>query len=193
MKPILLLLTVVFLCTDVSAQSGGQRLTYVNYTEFGGLFGRVASGPDAAQLVENRLSFTAQTFNGVQVSPRLAVGSLVGIDWYKTALVLPLGAGLRFDLARHPQRNVRLLALLDAGYGFTFLHQNSTGYELKGGWMINPGVALRLGKPAANAFVLALTYKRQPIDVQKPITGNDIERYEHRIYNRLGVRLGVSF
>ena len=175
------------------AQSFSQRPRYVNYTELGGLFGRVASGTSTAQLVENRVSFTTQTFNGVQLTSRLAVGGLVGVDWYKAALLTPLGAGLRFDLARDSQRNVRLLAIADAGYGFAWLHKASTGYDVKGGWMLNPGIALRAGKPSASAFVLSLSYKRQIADVQKPLTGNDIQRDEHRIYNRICFRIGISF
>ncbi|MCX6213191.1 hypothetical protein [Spirosoma sp.] len=175
------------------AQSQFTQPRYVNYTEFGGLFGRVAYGPSIAQTVENRLSFTAQTFNGVQVSRQLAIGGLVSLDWYKTALLTPVGAGLRFDLIRHPQQNVRLLAIADAGYGFAWFNKNSTGYELNGGWMVNPGLALRIGKPSSTAFVMSLSYKRQSVDVQKPLSGVDIQRDEHRIYNRMCFRVGISF
>lgn len=179
--------------TGAVAQSISRRPVHVNYTEFGGLFGRVASGLATAQTVENRLSFTAQTFNGAQLTRRLAVGGLVGVDWYKAALLMPLGAGVRFDLIRHAQRNVRLLAVADAGYGFAWLHKGSTGYEVNGGWMVNPGVALRIGRPSSTAFVMSLTYKRQAVDVQKPIVGNDIRRDEHRVYNRMAFRVGVAF
>ncbi|GAB3037457.1 hypothetical protein [Spirosoma pulveris] len=175
------------------AQSPVRRFTYVNYTEFGGLFGRVAFGPSTAQTVDSRLSFTMQTFNGAQISRQLAIGGLVGVDWYKTALLTPVGAGLRFDLLPYPQRNVRLLAIADAGYGFTWFNKNSTGYELNGGWMVNPGLALRVGKPSSTAFVMSLSYKRQTVDVQKPLSGVDIQRDEHRIYNRMCFRVGVAF
>lgn len=192
MKRLFIYLAITFFMGEVSAQIPVRRPAYINYTELGGLFGRVASGPSTAQVVENKLSLTAQTFNGVQLTDRLAVGGLVAIDWYKAALLLPIGAGIRYDLAR-PNRNVRLLAIADGGYGFPWLHKNSTGYELVGGWMINPGIALRVGKPSASAFTMSLTYKRQIADVQKPIAGNDIQRDEMRIYNRMAVRLGVSF
>ncbi len=192
MKRLLLFLGMALFIAQAYAQIPSRRPTYVNYTELGGLFGRVASGAATEQVVENRLSFTAQTFNGVQLTQRLAMGGLVGIDWYKAALLMPIGAGLRLDLA-HPNRNVRVLAIADGGYGFAWLHKGSTGYEIRGGWMINPGIALRVGKPSSSAFVLSLTYKRQTADVQKPIVGNDIQRDEHRIYNRMAVRLGVSF
>ena len=189
----LLVFMLLMPLTGAVAQSTSRRPVYVNYTEFGGLFGRVASGLVTAQTVENRLSFTAQTFNGAQLTRRLAVGGLVGVDWYKAALLMPMGAGVRFDLVRRPQRNVRLLAVADAGYGFAWLHKGSTGYEVNGGWMVNPGLALRIGRPSSAAFVMSLTYKRQAVDVQKPIVGNDIRRDEHRVYNRMAFQVGVSF
>lgn len=193
MKQLYTLIISLMFLGKALAQSDSHRPSYVNYTEVGGLFGRVASGPSVAQLVENKVSFTAQTFNGVQVSRRLAVGGLVGVDWYKAALVMPIGAGLRFDFTRDPYRNVRVLAIADAGYGSTWLNKSSTGYELKGGFMLNPGVALRVGKPSTSALLLSITYKRQVIDVQKPLVGTDIQRDEHRIYNRLCFRIGVAF
>ncbi|GAB2548256.1 hypothetical protein [Spirosoma aerophilum] len=193
MNRLFLIAASVFVFSGVCAQSSLHKRTYVNYTEFGGLFGRVAFGTAAAQTVENRLSFTAQTFNGVQLNRQLAVGGLVGIDWYKAALVMPVGAGLRYDLISDLNKNVRLLAIADVGYGLTFLHKSSTGYEINGGWMLNPGVALRIGKPTSNAFVMSVSYKRQALDVEKPLFWSDVQRDEHRIYNRMCFRVGIAF
>ena len=170
---------------------------FVNYTEVGGLFGRVsapvfAGSPD--EFVENKLSLTLQTFNGVQVRPRLAVGGVVGIDWYANALLMPVGAGVRYDLARPNQKNVAVFAAADVGYGFTWLNKSSTGNDLtRGGLMLNPGIGLRFGKPDKGAFVLSVSYKRQTVESTRPLQWNDIRRDETRVYNRLAVRLGVSF
>ena len=193
MKQLLLIAGLTIQTGFMFAQSAGKSATYANYTELGGLFGRVASGPVTAQQVENRLSFTAQTFNGAQITRRLAVGGLVGIDWYAAALLLPVGAGLRFDLLPNPQHNVRLLAIADAGYGLPWLNKSSTGYIVGGGWMLNPGLCLRLGPPTSSAFTMSLTYKRQEADVQKPLSGNDIRRDEYRVYNRLSFKIGIAF
>lgn len=175
------------------------RRTYpfVNYTEVGGLFGRVvypafAGSPN--EVVENKLSLTLQTFNGVRLRSRLAVGGVVGIDWYANALLMPVGAGIRYDLARPNQKNVQVFASADVGYGLTWLNKSSTGYDLtRGGLMLNPGVGLRFGKPDKGAFVLSVSYKRQAVESTKPLQSNDIRRDESRVYNRLAVRLGVSF
>ena len=171
---------------------------FVNYTELGGLFGRVAypvmTNGAPNEQVDNKTSLTIQTFNGVLVHPRLAVGGVVGIDWYGGALLLPVGAGLRYDLARPSEKNVRVFAIADVGYGLTWLNKASTGNELtRGGLMINPGIGLRFGKPGKGAFVISLSYKRQTADANKPLQWNDIRRDEHRVYNRLAVRLGLSF
>jgi hypothetical protein len=170
---------------------------FVNYTELGGLFGRVAYPTgfgSPTEQVENKVSLTIQNFNGVQLRPRLAVGGVVGIDWYANALLLPVGAGLRYDLTRAEQRSVNLFVSADVGYGLTWLNKASTGNELtKGGLMLNPGFGLRFGKPGKGAFLLSLSYKRQTVDANKPLGWNDIRRDEHRVYNRLAVRLGLSF
>lgn len=179
---------------------------YVNYTELGGLFGRVAYDvaawtwngnrqvQSASEVVENRISPTIQTFNGVQVRPRLAVGGVVGADWYTGALLMPVGAGLRFDLARPNQKNVQVFAAADVGYGLTWLNRSSTGFELtRGGLMLNPGLGLRLGKPGGGAFLMTISYKRQTVEASKPLQWNDIRCDESRVYNRVAVRLGVSF
>ena len=186
--------------SSLLAQFPETRKTYsfVNYTELGGLFGRVAypttvNGMPYEQ-VDNKISLTVQTFNGVLIHPRLAVGGVVGIDWYAGALLLPVGAGLRYDLARPSEKNVRVFAIADVGYGLTWLNKASTGNELtRGGLMLNPGIGLRFGKPGKGAFVMSLSYKRQTVDANKPLAWNDIRRDEHRVYNRLAVRLGLSF
>lgn len=170
---------------------------FVNYTEMGGLFGRVAypvGNGTADELVENKTSLTVQTFNGVRLRPRLAVGGVVGIDWYTGALLMPVGAGVRYDLAQPSEKNVSVFASADVGYGLTWLNKSSSGYELtKGGVMLNPGIGLRFGRPDKGALVLSLSYKRQSVESTKPLQWNDIRRDESRVYNRLAVRLGVSF
>lgn len=170
---------------------------FINYTELGGLFGRVAYSSgfgSPTEQVENKVSLTIQTFNGVQLRPRLAVGGVVGIDWYANALLLPVGAGVRYDLTRAEQNGVNLFVSTDVGYGLTWLNKASTGNELtKGGLMLNPGLGLRFGRPGKGAFLLSLSYKRQVVDANKPLGWNDIRRDEHRVYNRLAVRLGLSF
>ena len=171
-----------------------RRYPFVNYTEVGGLFGRVVSGNAGAELVQNRLSLTAQTLNGVQLTKRLAVGALVGVDWYQSALLMPVGAGARFQLTRPSSaRNVRVLATADAGYALNWLNKSSSGYVVRGGLMLNPGIGLAIGKPGGGSFLLSLSYKRQTAEVEKPIRWNEIMRDESRIYNRLALRLGISF
>ena len=169
---------------------------YVNMTEVGGLFGRVVydipwSVP-RTQQVENRLSLTIQTFNGVQVKPRLALGLTTGMDWYNTALLTPIAAWIRYDLAQS-KKNVALFGTLDAGYGFNWLHVNNTGYDTQGGIMLNPGVGLKFGFKSGSAMLLSLSYKRQEAKVTKPLGWGEIEKWEDRVYNRMALRLGFLF
>jgi hypothetical protein len=171
---------------------------YINMTEFGGLFGRVMpETPDwnggTARTVTNRLNFTMQTFNGVQLKPRLTVGATVGIDWYNTALLMPLAVGARYDLAKNKTKKSGLFASFDAGYATNWLHADGTGYQTKGGLMFNPGLGLKIGLRGGSALLLSLTYKRQQVEVQNPLGWGEISNYEERVYNRMAFRLGVSF
>ncbi|MEZ4904894.1 MAG: hypothetical protein R2822_25660 [Spirosomataceae bacterium] len=168
---------VFYISGHLQAQEKPFKPHYVNMTEIGGLFGRVVydipwSVP-RTQEVQNRLSLTIQTFNGMQMKPRLALGLTTGVDWYNTALLLPIAAGVRYDLARS-QKNVALFGALDAGYGFNWLHVNGTGYDTQGGMMLNPGVGLKFGFKSGSALTLSLTYKRQNAKVNEPLGWQEV-------------------
>lgn len=170
-----------------------RTMSYVNYTEVGGLFGRVIAGASGSETVTNKTSLTIQTLNGVQFSKRFVVGALISVDWYKSALLLPVGAGIRYQVIQIPSRNVSLFASADAGYALSWLNKSSAGYTVKGGLMLNPGIGLRLGKPDKGATILSLSYKRQEAEAEKPLRWGEIIRDESRVYNRLAIRLGMSF
>lgn len=194
MKKLLSLLLISLLATGIAmAQEAPFKRRYVNYTELGGLFGRVKYLPyaGATQVVENRLNLTLQTFNGMQLNPRLAAGLTTGIDWYTAALVTPIAAGARYDLTG--KRNVRLFATADAGYGLVWFHEDNEGFRTRGGMMLNPGLGFRLGRPEGAAFTITLSYKRQEASVSKPPLWDQTERRETREYNRMCLRLGITF
>jgi len=193
MKALHLLFVIILVAGTVNAQDDRFKRTYVNHTELGGLFGRVkfSNGYADNNKVTSKASLTAQTFNGLQLNRRLAAGITVGIDWYKTALINPVAAGVRYDLTKN--KNAILFASADAGYGFTWFHQDSDRYDTKGGLMLNPGIGMRYGKPGGNAFTITLSYKRQNVNVDKPLLWEQTVRYEDRVYNRLDLRIGMRF
>lgn len=175
------------------AQTKPFRPVFTNMTEVGVLLGQVRFGPATAQGVAKRNTITGQTFNGVLVRPRLSVGATVGADWYNLALITPVCAGLRYDLARPNQKNLRVFGSLDAGWGFTWLNEDPTGYETSGGWTLSPGIGFRMGRPAGTNFVLSLSYKRQEAEAVKPLFWNELAKHETRVYNRMAFRMGISF
>ncbi|MCE6990652.1 hypothetical protein [Dyadobacter sp. CY323] len=192
-KSTYILFALLLFTSAVNAQNAA-RIKYVNHTEVGGLFGRVKFDNQYngnLEQVENRNSMTAQTFNGIQVNKRLATGVTVGMDWYRAALLTPIAAGLRYDLTKNG--GVKLYGTVDAGYGFAWFHDDAEGFDTSGGLMLNPGVGLRFGKDGGPGFTLAFTYKRQEAEVDKPPLWGQTERSEHRVYNRLALRLGLSF
>ena len=193
MKKTFLFGILSFISLNIAAQF---KPHFVNMTEVGGLFGRVVydvpwSNPPVSE-VANRLSLTLQTFNGVQIKPRIAVGATVGVDWYNTALLMPLAAGVRYDLIQ-TKKNTTLIGLLDAGYGLDWLHKDGTGYNTKGGLMLNPGIGLKVGLKSGSALLFTLSYKRQQAHVWKPLYDGEIAKWEDRVYNRMALRLGFLF
>lgn len=195
MKPIIqLILFYLVISGQVIAQEVSFKKHYINHTEFGGLFGRVKFKNEYnsnQEQVDSKLSLTIQTYNGIQLSNRLSTGVMVGMDWYKTALINPIAVGARYDLTKG--KAARLYATADVGYGFAWFHDDSEGYNTKGGLMINPGFGIKYGKPGGAAFTIGVTYKRQEVSVTKPPMSNQTERSEERVYNRMALRLGMSF
>ncbi|SEJ56768.1 hypothetical protein SAMN04487995_5346 [Dyadobacter koreensis] len=192
MKILFSLFISILILSSVNAQDVEVKNKFINHTEFGGLFGRVKYSNGSQQnTVDSRTSLTLQTFNGIQVSRKLGAGIILGADWYKSALINPVAAGIRYDLSG--RSNARFFVIADAGYGFTWLHQDSDGYKTKGGWMINPGIGLRIGNVNTSSFTLSLTYKRQEVFAEKPLLWNQTERREERVYNRIAARIGISF
>jgi hypothetical protein len=197
MKKIFFIISIAISTSIFAQEKPAFKRHFVNMTEFGGLFGRVVYNANNwngfSESVENRLSFTLQTFNGVQLKPRLAVGGTVGMDWYKTALIMPIAAGIRYDLAKNSSQKSVFYASLDAGYGFNWLNVNASNYTTSGGMMLNPGIGLRVGLKSQSALLISLTYKRQDLHVTKPLNWGEIDKYENRVYNRMAFRVGVSF
>ncbi len=198
MKKIFSLLLVAFSTSVFAQQKPAFKPHFLNMTEFGGLFGRVVYDVNNwngtfREEVANRLSFTLQTFNGVRLKPRLAVGATVGVDWYKTALIMPVAAGVRYDLAKNSTKQSAFFASLDAGYGIGSFHANATDYTTSGGLMVSPGVGFRIGLKSESALLISLSYKHQQVQVTKPLGWGEIEKYENRVYNRMAFRIGVSF
>ena len=185
---------LLLLASSLSYGQTARGVRFVNHTEFGGLFGRVKyQNPYAgnADQVDGRASLTVQTFNGVQIGRKLSAGVTLGMDWYKTALLNPIAGGVRYDLLG--RKNVQLFGTVDAGYAFAWFHDDPDGADTKGGLMVNPGVGMKVGKPGVAAFTIALTYKRQEAHVTKVPLWDQKERFEDRVYNRLALRLGISF
>ncbi|WP_149241140.1 hypothetical protein [Dyadobacter sp. 32] len=187
---------ILMLCVMISPQAFPQHVKkvkrYTNHTELGILTGRTKYDfGSGSNRVDSKFSLSAQMFNGVKLNDYLSAGITVGMDWYKTALVTPIAAGGRYVITKRGPG--RLFAALDAGYGATWLHQDSDGYHTKGGFMLNPGIGLTYGKPGGAAFTISLSYKRQEIIVNKPLLWEQTYRKEERVYNRLALKLGMAF
>lgn len=187
------ILLLILLCTGLAqGQNVPFKPRYANHTEFGVLLGRVNYNFGTMEnRSDSKVSPALQTFNGLQLTTRLAAGVTLAMDWYKSALISPIAAGLRYDLTH--KGPARLFVSADAGYGVSWLHHDPDGYKTKGGLMLNPGFGLKYGKPGNSAFTISLSYKRQEVNVSKPLQWEQTYRLEERIYNRLAFRIGMAF
>jgi hypothetical protein len=152
--------------------------------------------PSQQSVYENRVNFTLQTFNGVQLTPAWTVGGTTGIDWYNTALVLPIAAGGRYEFIRKANKKIGLQAAFDAGYGFTTINPDLDGYKTSGGLMLHPSLGLRIGLKSKSALLISLGQKHQQLTIDKTVStvANGIEnRIENRKYNRMAFTIGVCF
>jgi len=194
-----LLISLLWLTPLLAAgQTEPFKPVFTNMTEFGVLLGQVRYGTPFSESVSKRVNLTAQTFNGIQLRPRLAVGGTVGVDWYNAAMITPVCASVRYDISRPSQnkatqKNLRIFTSLDTGWGFTWLNEDPTGYKTTGGWVVSPGIGFRIGKLTNTNFILSLSYKRQEANAEKPLFRNELAKHETRVYNRVAFRLGLAF
>lgn len=136
--------------------SNGQDLPIVNHTELGLLTGTDNFGP--------RTNFTFQTFNGVQLSSRHAVGFVTGLDQYGNYSVLPLALGYRGVL--NPQNRWQVYGGVDIGYGSALLEKMEINewdqhHWRKGGRIAQGSLGFRYKTKKANFWTVSVSLKQQ--------------------------------
>ncbi len=139
---------IFFLLLFFGVEVKAQNFPYTHQTDVGVL---LSSGGSA--------SFTAQTFNGIEVDKwKMDVGTVLGVDTYSPITLLPVQAGLKF----HPFqfKNIQPSFNLSSGYGFSLLHQK-TDVTSKGGFLIHPSMGVRIKGHKKAAFNLTVGYKYQ--------------------------------
>jgi hypothetical protein len=140
MKTVLSILIVTFCISMVSAQVTESEISskkhpFVNITEVGGMFGRVENPvyyypyfspnyasyssyapPNGEQFeIRNVANISLQTFNGVYINTKTAVGFTTGLDWYNNTLIVPLELGIRRQLAQRKNGGAAIIAGMNAG------------------------------------------------------------------------------
>ena len=214
MKTLSFLLISTFCISTVVAQVSESEIPkkkypFVNITEVGGMFGRVKAPayyypyisyssywvptPENTQ-VRNVANITLQTFNGVYINPKTAVGITTGIDWFTTTLIVPVEVGIRRKLIQRKNGGAAIVAGIDAGYGTTWFHEDNPDSKTTGGLAISPTIGYRMPNRSGSAWVLNFGYKHQSVQVSD--TREFDENYssvETRSHNRLVVRLGFEF
>lgn len=208
-----LILVLVLLCTYAAkAQEEKERFfrkhKFVNMTEFGALFGRIkhqvyyygwypypSAGP-AQYVMSNRVNVSMQTFNGVYIDRKTAAGITVGVDGYGGTVLMPLALGVRRSIIQKKDGGSSLMGGLDLGYSTTWLNEDNTGFNTKGGILISPAIGYRLPMRNSSAWLINIGYRFQRAEYEQLRQGESIywsEFTEVRKYKRLVLRLGIEF
>lgn len=155
--------------------------------EFGYLYGKVHYANQNTDL--SAASPTAQMFNGYRLSRGFIVGATVGFDFYDNILVTPFALSVRGDLL---DARVSPTYSLDTGYGSTFMSDESEEQELRGGWLFNPAIGLRVRTgDSGSAFAFNLGYKTQRVTSETDWWNTHTEN--KITYKRLSLRMGFMF
>ncbi|WP_207430637.1 hypothetical protein [Sabulibacter ruber] len=185
-------LLLTFLCTQaqettlvITSSSQASPKRYLGMVELGYLY------QDNKNNIPNTAdsSPTLVVFNGYQFHRLVAVGLTIGSDFYNNLLVTPVALGLRGTLLN---TRVSPYYSLDAGYGSTFLSNESDQLENEGGWMLNPALGLRVQSGNNTALAFSLGYKVQRAQTtNSPWSGTTIT--DEVSFKRVSVRLGFQF
>lgn len=186
-----------------------QKHPFVNMTEFGVLLGRgkyetynyyyrgyYPQPIDKQYQIQNRVNFAIQTFNGIYLDKKTAIGVTLGVDSYGSTILMPISAGVRRNLVQKKQSGSILLGGLDVGYATTWLNEDNTGYKTSGGLIISPTIGYKLPMRNGSAWLINFGYRFQRAEYKQLRTEDPIFWYESnevRNYKRMVVRFGIEF
>lgn len=213
MKTKYILLTLWILCgfsgfSQEKKDGFFKKHPFVNITEFGVLLGRNKvenvgwwgirpANYLPSYSVQNRINASIQSFNGVYLSKKTAVGITVGVDGYGQTVLMPISAGIRQQLIKKKEGGSILLGSLDAGYATTWLNEDQTGYITKGGIMVNPMIGYKLPMRNGSSWIINFGYRYQQATYEQERQQADTpywyESLEKRNYRRMVVRFGIEF
>jgi hypothetical protein len=191
-----------------------KKYPFVNITEFGGMLGRTKSltgwsfyttdgkpGVNATPYyyIERQANLTLQTFNGVYLNKKTAVGLTTGVDWIGTTVLMPIAAGVRRQLAQRKEGGSAIMANLDLGYATNWLNENNGREEVIGGIAINPSIGYRIPMRNGSAWLINFGYRHQRYELftdnsyenGKEIWINQTTQF-HKL-NRMTAKLGFEF
>ena len=176
------------------------KKNYVNFTDFGGLFGKsymvLYQNSTNGYTVSPNTHFTFQTYNGVKVYKNLSVGATVGVDWFSNYQIMPVSLGIRNVFGDIKAKKVRLFTGIDAGYGFMFLNEKiSDNQTITGGLALSPMVGMMIPTGGNAHFTLSIGYKHNAFKSKIENTNRDSFYFNETDYkfNRMAVRLGFAF
>lgn len=157
----------------------------------GGWYGYYQTSYTTQRPAGNRIGLTIHVFSGYRISNRLVTGLSSGVDYYNNSAFFPVSAAVQGDLLRR-ERRISPFCSLESGYAFR--GPNPHDKELSGGWLVSPGLGVRINKGNGTGFLISAGYRHQQARQDVPVDGiYTLSQVENRRYNRLYFRMGFSF
>ena len=147
---------------------------YASYNSYYG--GGVPQGTQHYKIKATK-DLSINTFNGVMLNKKTAVGLSLGIDDYEGSLISPLQLGVRRTLLQKNENGNEIFGALDAGWGSTIFHADDSNFSTKGGPTANPAIGYKIKMRNSSSFIFSLGYKYQYLTVSYDNWENEYSQY----------------
>ncbi|MCC9136805.1 autotransporter outer membrane beta-barrel domain-containing protein [Pontibacter silvestris] len=189
-KTLLLLFSLLLVGTTMAQDmpTPEPKKGYAGMVEIGYLYGKIKRTDYGVSTNSSVASPSVQFFNGYRFHRLFTLGGTLGFDSYDNILATPVALGIRGEMFK---TRVSPTYSLDTGYGFTFISEEESLLETKGGWMFNPSLGLRASTGNSSAFTFQVGYKSQRVTTES--VSWDVRREQKIHYKRLSLRIGFIF
>jgi sRNA-binding regulator protein Hfq len=150
-------------------------------------------------VTANRLSyqpgianFGIQTVNGYKINRWVGAGVGIGLQRYEYFNIVPVFASLQSGDFFHSR--ITPYYYVNTGYGFGFGEKHSQSEVIRGGFMFNPGIGLKINS-RESAFLMSFGYSVQKAyhKYESFGTWNPTVVEQNLSLNRISIRFGMSF
>jgi hypothetical protein len=110
---------------------------------------------------ERVANFSIETFNGLRLRPKTAVGLTLGADFYENSIFMPVSAGIRQIVYEKGPKAAKIQVGLDAGINTDWLNPKQEYVDFRPGINISPKLGFVFPGRNGSAFLVNFGYRYQ--------------------------------